>query len=70
MILWVPYYDTMSAVFDFYQTMIERRTVLESSSSAESVWSVGGVNITDLAVTPKYLSTTPEIVAAKHWGRQ
>lgn len=41
--------------------MIERRTVLESSF-AESVWSMGGINVTHLAITPKYLSTTPEIV--------
>lgn len=62
MIFWVPHYGTMSAVLNFYQTMTEARTALESSSFAESVWSMGGINITYLAVTPKYLSTTPEIV--------
>lgn len=62
MILWVSHYDTMSAVLDFYQTMVERRTVLESSSFADSKWSMGGINITHLAATPKYPSTTPEIV--------
>lgn len=62
MILWVPHYGTMSVVLDFYQTMIERRTVLESSIFAESVWSMYGLNITHLAITAKYLSTTPEIV--------
>lgn len=62
MILCVPHYNTTLAVLVFYQTIIEKSPGLQSSSIAESLWSTGGINITHLAVTQKYLSTTPEIV--------
>lgn len=45
--------------------------MLESSSFAESVWSMGGINITNLL---SYQNTYPLHLklcqAAKHWGRQ